>query len=141
MATSEFNRQPITIQHSNRKILPLLKSLVAAGIEASDPLRAITRSLARRDHTLTVQGTSYDLSTYDRIVCMGAGKASGRMAAALEQLLGRYLEGGIVIVKDGYGTPCKNIHLLEAGHPIPDRRGVNATKQVISRVHSLTRND
>ena len=141
MVTSEFNRQPITIQHSNRKILPLLKSLVAAGIEASDPLRAITRSLARRDHTLTVQGTSYDLSTYDRIVCMGAGKASGRMAAALEQVLGRYLGGGIVIVKDGYGTPCKNIHLLEAGHPIPDRRGVNATKQVISRVHSLTRND
>jgi hydroxypyruvate reductase len=63
------------------------------------------------------------------------------MAGTLEQILGEHLEGGIVIVKDGYGTPTQRIRLVEASHPLPDARSVGATKQILQIVRSLTKQD
>jgi hydroxypyruvate reductase len=63
------------------------------------------------------------------------------MAGTLEQILGEHLEGGIVIVKDGYGTPTQRIRLVEASHPLPDARSVGATKQILKIVRSLTKQD
>lgn len=63
------------------------------------------------------------------------------MAVALEQVLGKKLEAGIVIVKDGYEAPCKKVRILEAGHPVPDQRSIKATTQILSLVQSLTQRD
>ena len=63
------------------------------------------------------------------------------MARTLEQILGNHLEGGLVIVKDGYGAPTKKIRLVEASHPLPDARGVRATKHILKIVKSLTKQD
>jgi len=49
------------------------------------------------------------------------------MAAATEEILGDDLTDGLVIVKEGYREAgCSRIRLVEAGHPIPDGRGVQA---------------
>ncbi len=141
MATLSFNRTPFIVQHTNPKIRKILKSLLVAGIEACDPSLAIFRTFNFHNNRLQAKDVQYDLTQYDRVIIAGAGKASGRMAIALERMLGNQLEGGIVIVKDGDGAPCRKVHILEAAHPVPDRRGVNATKKLISLVHSLTRND
>jgi len=95
----------------------------------------------RKDHQLCVNMVRYDLAKCQRVVCVGAGKASGHMARTLEKILGEHLEGGIVIVKDGYGAPTQKIRLVEASHPLPDARGVRATKQILKIVGSLTKND
>jgi hydroxypyruvate reductase len=63
------------------------------------------------------------------------------MAMALEQVLGDALEGGIVIVTDGHKAPCNHIRILEAAHPVPDRRSVKATQGILSLVQSLTPHD
>ena len=63
------------------------------------------------------------------------------MAGTLEQILGEHLEGGMVIVKDGYGAPTQKIRLVEASHPLPDARGVRATNQILKVVKSLTKHD
>lgn len=66
-----------------------------------------------------------------RTIVLGAGKASGAMAMAVEE---HWLGGleGLVIVPDGYGRPCRSIEVVEAAHPVPDVRGVTATQRIMN---------
>jgi glycerate 2-kinase len=136
-----MTRSRITIKYPDRRIKSVLASLITAALEAGDPQKAIRRTLVRKGKRLEVGGAAYDLARFHRIVCVGAGKASGNLAIALEHILGGRLEDGLVIVKDGYGVPCQKIRLVEAAHPVPDRRGMNATRHILSLAQSLTRDD
>ena len=129
------------IQTSNTKIKGILKALLQSSLKAADPGHAMEQLIRRKGHHLSVNGRQYDLSQYQRVVCAGAGKASAHMAQTLERILGRYLEGGIVIVKDGYGAQTPHVQIVEANHPLPDARGVRATKQILKLVRSLTTKD
>jgi glycerate 2-kinase len=53
---------------------------------------------------------------------IGAGKASARMAEAVEAAWGPC--EGLVITRYGYARPCKGIEIVEAAHPVPDAAGV-----------------
>jgi glycerate-2-kinase len=119
----------------------ILKALIQSSLEAADSGNAMKQSIIRKDHQLYVKTVRYDLSKYQRVVCVGAGKASGHMARTLEQILGEHLEGGLVIVKDGYGATTQKIRVVAACHPLPDARGVRATNQVLKIVRSLTKQD
>jgi glycerate 2-kinase len=136
-----MNASSIRIDYSDIRIKRILKDLISAAVNAADPRQALRRILTRKGNQLKAAGISYDLSRFGRIVCVGAGKASGQMAVALEQVLGETLEGGIVIVKDGYEAPCKKVRIFKAGHPVPDQRSLKGTKQVLSLVQSLTQRD
>ncbi|MGD9850915.1 MAG: glycerate kinase [Nitrospirales bacterium] len=141
MPSIRSKKHRIILQHTNRKAKGILKSLVAAGLDACDPLIGVTRAIHLKNNQLDVEGCLYNLTKYNRVVCVGAGKASGQMAVGLEQVLGDQLEGGIALVKDGYGVPCRKIQIIEAAHPVPDRRGVKATQRILSLVRSLTKHD
>jgi glycerate 2-kinase len=65
-----------------------------------------------------------------RLVVLGAGKASAAMAAAVEERLGGRIAEGLVVVKDGHLAPTRQIELVEAGHPVPDERGVAAARRL-----------
>ena len=119
----------------------MLKSLIDAGLEACNPALAIANTLHLTRNRLQVHDFHYDLTHHSRIVCVGAGKASAPMAIALEQMLGDRLEGGMVIIPDGHDTPCHRIRMCHAAHPIPDRRGVKATKQLLALTQSLAQDD
>ncbi len=84
---------------------------------------------------------TYNLSHIDRIVVVGAGKASARMAQALETALGPRLDDGLVIVKTGHTLATKRITVLEASHPIPDRAGLLATQRLLHLTQRLTPRD
>ncbi len=131
----------IVIDTPQLKVKRLLKALIQSSLDAADPAKAMKQSIIRKNHQLFVNGVQYDLSQYQRIVCVGAGKASAHMAKTLEGILGRYLEGGMVIVKDGYGAKTQHVQIVEANHPLPDARGVRGTKQILKLVQSLTKQD
>ena len=75
------------------------------------------------------------LSPRGRVLVVGAGKASGAMAAAAEDALGERIVDGVVAVKDGHLAPTRRVRLLEAGHPVPDARGAAAA----GAIHDLAR--
>jgi hydroxypyruvate reductase len=131
--------RPIRLPASSAR--PLIRKLIAAGLNAADPYRALFKAVSLRGRSLQVGRTSYDLSRFDRLLVVGAGKASARMAQAIESILGSRLEGGLVVVKTGHGTPLKRITVIEAGHPIPDRAGLRAAEHVRTFVHGLTARD
>ena len=119
----------------------LLQKLITAGLKAADPYQALLIKVSRAGHVLRVGRREYDLTQIDRVIAVGAGKASARMAQALEHVLGKRLEGGLVVVKTGHTLPTKRITILEAGHPIPNQAGVRATQRLLTLIHSLTPRD
>ncbi len=76
-----------------------------------------------------------------RVVVLGCGKASGAMARAAEEALGDRVAGGFVVVKDGYGAPLRRIELAEAGHPVPDARGLAASTRLLELAQGATERD
>jgi len=120
---------------------PLLRKMITAGLQAADPYHTLLGTVLLEGHSLQVGRRVYDLARFDRVIAIGAGKASARMAQALERILGARLEGGLVVVKTGYGVPTKRITIVEAGHPIPDRAGLRAAEQVRMLIHGLTPRD
>lgn len=102
-----------------------LKSLFDRAVEVADPMHMLAQHLPPKPK--------------GRVVVVGAGKASARMAEAVEAMWGPC--EGLVITRYGYGRPCKGIEIVEAGHPIPDQAGVKATKRMINLVEGLGQDD
>jgi len=101
-----------------------------AALDAASPRIAIHRHVRREGERLLVDGAVYDLSR-GRVVVVGAGKACAAMAAAVEEVLGDRIRDGVVVVKDGYALPLRRIRVAQAGHPIPDARGVQGTSAIL----------
>ena len=58
---------------------------------------------------------------------IGAGKASGAMAKALEDAWEGPLEG-LVVTRYGYRVPTSRLEVVEAAHPVPDAAGREAAQ-------------
>src|SRR5215467_10517587 len=80
-------------------------------------------------------------SSGGRVLVVGAGKASGAMAAAAEEAWGDRIAAGVVAVKDGYTAPTRTVRLLEAGHPVPDERGAAAAREILALAESAGPDD
>jgi hydroxypyruvate reductase len=105
--------------------------IMRVALKAVDPAQAVRNALVRDGDTLHIAGQTYDLTRYRRVLVVGAGKASGPMARAAEELLGDRIDVGWVNVKYGYGDQTQRIHLHEAGHPLPDQSGLDGTRKIV----------
>ena len=102
----------------------------------------LVRSVLRRDaDTLTCGSLTVDLSHVSRVLVLGCGKAAAAMAAAVEAVLGDRIAEGFVVVKDGYTLPTRIVEVAEAGHPVPDRRGLAAAERILSMAEGATSRD
>lgn len=119
----------------------ILRRVIGAGLLAADPAQALRKRIHRTGHRLQVGRRTYDLRSFDRVVVVGAGKASAKMAQALERVLGAYLDSGLIVVKTGHCLPTKRVTVIEAGHPVPDRAGLKAAKQLRARMAELGSRD
>ena len=75
-----------------------------------------------------------------RTVVVGAGKAAAAMARAVERHWQGPLEG-LVITRYGHGEPCERIRVVEAGHPVGDAAGVEATREIVRGLGGLRPED
>jgi hydroxypyruvate reductase len=82
-----------------------------------------------------------------RTVVIGAGKAGGSMAQAVEALwpADKPLQG-LVVTRYGHIPPrpgglAKRIELVEASHPVPDAAGLEAATRILEMVKGLTADD
>ena len=112
-----------------------------AALHASDPMVSIRRHLRVDGETLYAGGGCYDLAKLSHLYVVGAGKATAKMALAVEELLGDKITGGLVIVKRGHRVPLQKLKIVEAGHPLPDQAGVEATEAVVTLLREAGEND
>ena len=106
----------------------LLLGSFAAAVAAADPLQVVPPHLPPPPR--------------GRTVVVGAGKAAGSMALAVENHWPRDapLEG-VVITRYGHGLPAKRIRVVEAGHPVPDESGEAAAREILAAARALGPDD
>jgi glycerate 2-kinase len=102
-----------------------LRHLFDRAVEVADPMRSLAAFLPERPK--------------GRLLVIGAGKASARMAEAVEAAWGPC--EGLVITRYGYARPCRGIEIVEAAHPVPDQAGVDATGRMLGLLAGLTEDD
>ncbi len=119
----------------------LFSKLLGAGLQAVDPYAAVCRQVRFRRGQLIIGSRRYPLATQQRLVVVGAGKASARMAQALERQVGARIDDGLVVVKYGHGAPTKKIRILESGHPVPDEAGLQASRAMMALIGTLKSDD
>jgi len=104
----------------------LLKAMFKAGVDAALPQLCVPAHLPSRPK--------------GRTVIIGAGKASGAMAKALEDAWDGPLDG-LVVTRYGYRLPTERLEVVEAAHPVPDAEGLEAAKRIFGLVQGLTEDD
>ncbi|WP_282602104.1 glycerate kinase [Paracoccus sp. PARArs4] len=102
-----------------------LTGLFHRAVEVADPMAVLADHLPERPA--------------GRLVVIGAGKASARMAEAVEAHYGPC--EGLVITRYGYARPCMGIEIVEAAHPVPDAAGEAATARLLDLVAGLGPDD
>jgi len=129
------------VDHGERELRATLLDLAEAALAALSPAAGLRRSVALDGDSLLAGGSSYDLSAVDRIVVLGAGKASAEAALALERLLGPRLAGGVVVVPRSGAVATQRVTLIEADHPIPSKASVDGARALLARAGDLTERD
>lgn len=105
--------------------LLFLRNLFDRAVEVADPMRSLAPYLPPKPE--------------GRVIVIGAGKASARMAEAVEREWGPC--EGLVITRYGYGRPCEGIEIVEASHPVPDAAGAEATERMLELLEGVTEDD
>ncbi len=123
-------------------------SIFRAALAAADPVAAILRHVRLRDNALLAGKTRYPLRAIRKIHVVGAGKAGAAMAQAIEKLGLPVARRGASLVNVKYGhvgkparSSAKWIELNEAGHPVPDDRGVRGAERIAEIAASAGQDD
>src|SRR5690606_16927588 len=72
-----------------------------------------------------------------RLIVLAAGKAASSMAAVAEDFYRKQHElaakrvTGLAVTRTGYAHPTQSIETIEAGHPVPDQAGLDATARAL----------
>ena len=105
----------------------LLRRMFDAAVEAAMPRTCVPPFLP-------------DPAGINRLVVVGAGKASAAMARAVEDNWQGPLEG-LVVTRYGYEVDCDRIEIVTAAHPVPDDAGEQAAKRILEIARSLGPDD
>lgn len=113
-------------------------AILKAGVAALDPERAVTKALERHGNVLRLGIRNISLAKR-RVFVIGAGKASGALAAGIEAVLGNTITAGFVI--DVEPRKLNRITVTAGDHPIVSAKNVKFTQHILKLAASITVND
>ena len=116
-------------------------TILNAAIDAVKPSKLIKNQIMLKDNILQIKKQQTDLSQFENIYIIGAGKASAFMAQSLEDILQNRVTSGAVVVKYDHGAPCQKVKIFEGGHPIIDENSLAGTAQILNLVQQAGEKD
>ncbi|MEM1606890.1 MAG: glycerate kinase [Candidatus Bathyarchaeia archaeon] len=130
------NREEIlnnALSDVDRKAREIALNTIEVAIESVNPKTLIHLRVKVHGEKLVINDKIFDLKSFKRIFVIGAGKASGYMAKAIEDIFGERIEDGLVVVPRGTSGRFKTrvIRLHEASHPIPDESSVEGARRIM----------
>lgn len=118
------------------------EKIFRAGLARVDSRSMLWQTLTLTGDELSVQGKSFDLRKFKRILVFGVGKASSRMAQGLIDVLGTRISAGLVITKDDHSESLPSHFVqIESSHPVPDERSVHAGQKLYDFCEKATADD
>lgn len=113
----------------------MAKAVFLKAVSAVDPYRRL-KEIAHIDKNRLIIGAEevsekvFDLNEFERIFLVGTGKASSSMAQAIEEIFGGRITKGLITTKYGHALPLRFTEIIEAGHPLPDPKGLEGARKV-----------
>jgi hydroxypyruvate reductase len=113
----------------------MAKDVFLKALSAVDPSKILKDRIRIENDRLLIKtdGNSekvFDLNGVDKIFLVGTGKASSSMAQAIEEIFEDRITRGVITTKYGHLLPLKKTEIIEAGHPLPDRKGYEGAKKI-----------
>jgi glycerate 2-kinase len=121
--------------------------IMDAALNSVDPSQTVLKHVFRDGNLISIQDQTYNLDHYKGIFLVSLGKAALPMTEAILQILQDRLTGGIILVKEGYisdirrGQLPDNISIIEAGHPLPDKRGIDGSRRIATLLENVDERD
>ena len=112
-----------------------------AGVRGVLPEKLVTDVLQLKGQVLVAGNHEVSLEGIEKILVIGAGKASAAMGHYVECILGDRISGGHIVVKYGHSCTLKKIRVTEAGHPVPDENGFMAAREIKKIASDASAND
>jgi hydroxypyruvate reductase len=103
-----------------------ISDIYAAAVRAVQPQVLLPAWVERSGNRIRLGDQVFDRSVIRHFYVVAIGKAAASMADMLEQVLDDAISEGLVITKEGYGLELQYMRCLEAGHPVPDARSLEA---------------
>ena len=110
----------------------ILLSILNSAVSAADPYDGVYRAVGERYKDCG-----------GRVSILAIGKAACPMAKGAYDALGGNVRAAFALTKYGH-TPAdypEAITVFEAGHPVPDENGINATEKILGYTDALTPDD
>jgi len=122
------------------------EELFQAAIDRVNPYEAVRQFVRLKGKKLSLgqveqQTVDLDIAAFQRFFLVGGGKATAPMACAMEDLLGKKVNGGVINVKYGFTDDLSFTEIVEAGHPLPDQNGVTGTRKILDLLKALGEED
>ena len=122
---------------ARRRVLDILSH----ALREADPYRFVADRIERSPGAVRLGSAVFYLEQIDRLYVIGGGKASQRVAKAIEDRLGELVTGGVVAVKEGERHDLSRIEAVDAAHPVPDHRSVGAARRVMRIAEEASQRD
>lgn len=121
-------------QHARKIALDLLE----VALTAADPQQMVRQSIKFENHILRFASHKLDLDALNGVFVIGAGKASGRMAEAIEALLSDCISGGLIIVPENTVNyfMLERVEIQGGGHPLPTDQSITSTRALLKLITS-----
>lgn len=117
-----------------------IERIFQAALRAVDPVAATRATFRQGDGDIELDGLR--IAQFDRVLAVAVGKAAQGMAAGARDALADRIDAGIILTKDGAsGERPPGFTCFEASHPVPDHRGVDATRAILTAVRQLGSDD
>lgn len=122
-------------------------ALFQAGVAAADPRAAVEQCLLVDDDQLKIrlqpQADRFRSADWQKIHIIAFGKAACAMAGAARQTIPphKLAEPGIVVTTYENAEAVQGFEVLAAGHPLPDRNGLNAAQRIVDKIRTIPAGD
>ncbi len=118
----------------DRKATEDIRAIFEEAVRRVDPYRMIHDRVKCEENLLVIRTDyseyKYDLNDFSKIIVIGAGKATAKMAVAVEEILQDRISEGLISVKPGHTEQLNRIAVIEAGHPVPDDNSLRAARGI-----------
>lgn len=118
-----------------------LLAIYKDALDAAHAGRAVESRLQVSSGAIRAGRRAIALDRVESVGVVAVGKAAPAMAEAVPDAIKEKMSFGLIVTKEGYSRSVEGFETREAGHPIPDRRSIRATDEVVELVSELNDED
>ena len=127
------------------KFAESVKRIIKAALNEVDPCKVVIANAGIKDDSVWA-GNGHDQICFPagRIKVAAFGKAALAMVFGLEQVMGDWIDKGIVVSKikrSKYQLPADKYTVLFGSHPVPDGKSLNAARAVLAFLEECNKDD